>query len=373
MNIVEMLTQQLSGEVGKKLGGMAGLSEQDFSKALGAGLPGLLSGLGSLASNEQGAGKIAEAIRGMDSGVLGNLTGMLGGGALQKGGGALGNLLGGGIVDGLAGAISKATGLNASIVKTILGYLAPLVLSAIGASFQGGKVDASSVSRLFADQNKNIASALPSGMNLGSIPGFNALSSGGSKSSPSPAPAGSDESGLGRFLVPLLLLAIVGVGAFYYFRPTTPTEKENTSPPAEGALSTLQNAAADAADKTKGLIDGAKEKIENAMPNANLLSVKDRLDELLGSVGTELNKITDSASAEASLPTLKNSVLKLESFSATMGMVPAEGKAVINGFVKTQLEKLNPMIEKISSIPGLGDTVKQVIEQLKTALAKFTS
>ncbi len=366
MNIVEMLTQQLSGDLGKKLGGMAGLNEAELTKVLGVGLPGLLSGLGSLASSEQGAGKIADAIRGMDSSVLGNLSDLLKGDAAQKGGGLLGNLLGSGLVDGLAGAISKATGVNQSMIKTILGYLAPIILGAIASSFQGGKVDASSVSRLFADQKNNIAAALPSGMNLGSIQGLQSLAS-ASMSIPATGHSHSAAEGFGRLVLPLIILGIIGIGAFFYFRQSnTPTNNASSNNASSGAtespLSSLQGAAAEATEKTKGLLDSAKDKIENALPDANLMSVKDKLDELIGNVATELGKITDSTTAEETLPKLKNSILKLESFSATMGMVPAEGKAVINGFVKSQLEKLNPIIEQISAIPGLGDSVKQVIE-----------
>lgn len=46
MNIVDLIKQQLAGEVTKKLGGMSGIGEADLQKVIGAGLPSLLSGLG---------------------------------------------------------------------------------------------------------------------------------------------------------------------------------------------------------------------------------------------------------------------------------------------------------------------------------------
>ncbi len=70
MNIVDLIKDQLGGEVSKSLGGLTGIGEGDLSKILSSALPGLLSGLGSMASSKSGAGKIADAIGGLDSGRL---------------------------------------------------------------------------------------------------------------------------------------------------------------------------------------------------------------------------------------------------------------------------------------------------------------
>ena len=78
MNLVDLIKQQLVGEVGKKFGSMTGMGDADLQKTVGAAIPGLLSGLGAVASTKQGAGKIADAIGGMDSSLFGNLAGMLG-------------------------------------------------------------------------------------------------------------------------------------------------------------------------------------------------------------------------------------------------------------------------------------------------------
>ena len=39
--------------------------------------------------------------------------------------------------------------------------------------------------------------------------------------------------------------------------------------------------------------------------------------------------------------------------------------------IKSQLEKLDPIIERISALPGIGDAIKQVLTQLKEKLASF--
>jgi hypothetical protein len=367
MNLVDAIKGQLAGEVTKKLGGMAGLNDSDMTKAIGAGLPGLLSGLGSLASTKQGAGKIADAIGGMDSSMFGNLAGMLGGNMMSKGGGLLSGLLGGTVVDGLATTISKFTGISASMIKPVLGYLAPLVLGSVGSSLKGGRIDADGISRLFSEQKQNISASLPAGLNLDSIPGFQALSSAGA-SRPAPVQASNSSSGggLGSLLLPLILLAAV-VGGVLFFMNRGGQEVKDT-------VGSMQNAAGQAAANAQGAVEGVKDALADAaskVPGLNLDAIKNDLGGMMDQLGGSLGKITDVASAEEALPGLKESIGKLDIFANTVGNMPAEGKSIVGELTKGQMEKLNPIIEKIGGIPGLGDTIKQLLEQLKGILAKL--
>ena len=358
MNLVDVIKQQLAGEVGKKLSSMAGISEGDLQKTIGVALPGLLSGLGSVASTKQGAEKVATAIGGLDSTMFGNLASMLGGGAMQKGGSMLGNLMGAGVVSGLATAISKATGISETLIKTALGFLTPLVLGSIGSSFKGGKIDANGISKLFSEQKQNIAASVPAGLNLDSISGFKALSDVGSAavSAAIKAPAAA-ASGLSGLLVPGVIVAALLAGVMWYL---------NRGPVVADKLS---EAADSATSGAKDVIDSTKDALKNSLPSVDLEKMKGDAAGIFDSLSTDLGKVTDVASAEAALPGLQDSVLKLETLSGAMKILPAEGKAFLGDFVKGQLEKLNPIIEKISAIPGLGDSVTSLIEKLKVVLA----
>ncbi len=360
MNLVDVIKHQLAGEVGKKLSGMAGISEGDLQKTIGVALPGLLSGLGSVASTKEGAEKVANAIGGLDSSMFGNLASMVGGGALQKGGSMLGNLLGGGVVDGLAAAIGKTTGISQALIKTALGYLVPLVLGSIGSSFKGGKIDANGISKLFSEQKQNIAASVPAGLNLDSISGFKALSNAGSAavSAASKAPAAA-ASGLSGLLVPGVIIAALLAAAMWYFN--------KGSAEVDKVTETVGTATSGAKD----VIDSTKDALANSLPSVDLEKMKGDAAGLFDSLSTDLGKVTDVATAEASLPGLQDSVLKLETLSGAMKILPADGTALLGDFVKGQLEKLNPIIEKISAIPGLGDSVKSVLDKLKTVLAEM--
>lgn len=41
---------------------------------------------------------------------------------------------------------------------------------------------------------------------------------------------------------------------------------------------------------------------------------------------------------------------------------------MLAGLMKGQLEKLNPILDKIHAIPGIGDAVKQILNQIKEKL-----
>ncbi len=384
MNIVDVLKQQLGGEVAKKLGGMVGASEGDLTKILGSALPGLLSGLGSMASSKEGAGKIADAIGGMDSSLFGNLAGMLGGSAAAKGGSMLGNLFGASLVDNLSAAISKFTGVNVGIVKMVLGYLTPMILGAVGKSFGGSKVDASSVSRLFSEQKSNIASSLPSGFSLNNIQGFSSLGSAGSSSRlPAPQPAAPSGGGLGKLLLPAIAIAAV-VGLYFYWSNAQKVAKEA----ADGAAMMMKDSvdaagdmaakAADAATQAtesgeKMLSDAAKSMKDGvaslpSFPSVDLDSIKGQFTSLFDGMAGKLGGVTDAAGATELLPDLKDYASKLDGLSTTVSALPAEGKSMIIGLIKSQLDKINPILEKFTGISGLGETVLQAIEQIKDKL-----
>jgi len=372
MNIVDLLKDQLSGQVAKQLGGSVGVNETDLSKVLGAGLPGLLGGLGKLASSKQGAGKIADAIGGMDSSLFGNLAGMLTGGLGKQGGGMLGNLFGSQMVDGLAASISKLTGINAGIVKTVLGYLAPIVLGSIGSTLGGSKPSAAGMMKLFDDQKSNIAGAMPSGFSLDSIPGFQALSS---SSSPSPSTSAAPPPASGnKFLVPAILLAAIG-GLIYYVVGQVPKPADKLTEPAPAmtapAMSGPAMTAPAALPELPKLPSVDADKMLPELPEFDLSGLQTKVTSMLDGLGGKLSGATDAASAEEILPDLTGYAEQIGTVSESLKVLPKEAQSSIGNLIKSQLEKLDPIFEKFTSIPGIGDSVKAVIEQIKTALLQM--
>jgi GTP cyclohydrolase II len=94
MNLVDLVSSQLTGDVLGKLGGLIGANESQTRTASNAAVPALLSALSGLASTNSGADKLASAMGGLDLKTLGNLAGLLGGGQASSLGSTGGDLLG---------------------------------------------------------------------------------------------------------------------------------------------------------------------------------------------------------------------------------------------------------------------------------------
>ncbi|MEQ1830008.1 MAG: DUF937 domain-containing protein [Pirellula sp.] len=371
MNVVDMIKSQLAGEVGKKLGGMLGANESDMGKILSAGLPSVLSGLGTIASSKSGADKLADAVGKMDSSSFGDLGKMLGSNAMSSGGGMLSSLMGGSLVDGIAAAISKYTGINVSMVKMALGYLTPMVLGSVGSTFKGGKVDGAGISKLFSEQKSNIASSMPSGFSLDSVPGFQALAGNVANKAQQATKQVAEEaqSGLGKLLIPAAILGALVLAAVFFL---------NRKP--ADVINDVKNQASAATNSAAGMVDKAKDAVSNTASDAvdaakkalgGADSMKTGMTDMMDGLFSKLEGVKDAAGAEEILPTLKDSLGKLEGMATGVSALPAEGKSMISTLIKSQLDKLNPLIEKISAIPGIGDAIKQVLIQLKDKLASM--
>ncbi|MDZ4851954.1 MAG: DUF937 domain-containing protein [Pirellulaceae bacterium] len=374
MNLTDDLKQQLGGEVAKTLGGMAGVSEGDLTKIIESALPGLLTGLGSLATSKEGAGKLAESIGGMDSTLFGNVADMLGGQMATQGGSMLGKLFGAGLVDNIAAAISKRTGVNHGIVKMILGYITPIIMGCIGKKL-GGKPDAASISRLFAEQKPSIAAAVPSGLSLGNIQGFSTLANPQKESSrPSTRKEFSSNGALGKLLAPVVAFVLL-LGGYFYWN-SNKQAAEILERDASTAMKDAGDAAASMVEHSKDLATGA---LENAvrttqgtignLTNFNIDSFKSDFTGMFDALTGKLGKITDATGADDALPDLKGYASKLDGLTKTVSALPPDGKVMVVELIRSQMIAINPILEKITGIPGTGETVLQVIGQIKDKLA----
>ncbi|MFO0529356.1 MAG: DUF937 domain-containing protein, partial [Planctomycetota bacterium] len=244
MNLVDLLKNQMAGEVTKQLGGMLGTSEADTGNLLKASLPAILAGLGSVASKKDGADKLAQAIGGIDPGMLGNLGKMLGGADAKKGGDLLSGLLGNNMLTSLLPLLAKFVKLDSSLITKALGLIAPLVLSSIGSAFKGQKIDGSGISRLFSEQKGNIASAIPAGLSLASLPGLESLGDVGKMASQAVNQAGRTagkaaqeaSGGLGKLLLPLLALAAIIGGIIWFMNNGAKKVEDAAKGAAKGAV-----------------------------------------------------------------------------------------------------------------------------------------
>ncbi len=222
-NLIDAVKGLFTNELVSKASSFLGESETGVSKAIGGIIPTVLSGLISKTSSHEGAGAVAQmADEHSNSGILGNLGSFFGndgGSLLSKGAGLLGGLFGN-KSDGITSLISNFSGLKSSSITSLLSMALPAVLGLIGKHSTGG---ASGIASLLSSQKDNIAAAMPAGLNLSSVLGnlggsvTNIASEAKATATHYATETEEKSGGAMKFLLPLLLLVVAVMFAWYIF------------------------------------------------------------------------------------------------------------------------------------------------------------
>ena len=377
MNITDLITSQLmSPDVLGKLSGLIGANESQTKTATSAAVPALLNVFGKMASTNSGADQLAKAMGGLDLGMLGNLAGALGGsqasGLGSMGGSLLTSLLGGGNnLSSLVGTIASFAGMQPGIMKTLLTYLAPMVLGMVAKQFTG-KPDASSVSRLFSEQSNNIRGALPKGLSLGDFG-----SASGRPSEPARHGGHSPEpqsAGLPGWLLPLLALGALGLGWYIWnqnkaaneVRPVAVAETEEQIGPVTVKETEI------VATKGKEIIDTVVDQISIDPKFLEAIRVGKNATDLFGGLTSVLKGVTNEETARLAVPELEKLAPMLTSLEEEAGRLPVEEKPAFTDFIGKNLGLLSTMIDKVMLLPGVKDLLGPVVGPMVETLTKMS-
>ena len=375
MNIVDLISSQLSGDVLSKLGGLIGGSQQQTSSATQAAVPALLEVFGKLASSRSGADQLANAMGGLDLSMLGNLAGLLGGGNASSlgniGGSLLSSLLGGGNLTKLIGTLASFVGSQPELMKKLLPYLAPIVLGMVAKQFTG-RPDASGVSRLFSEQASNISAAIPKGLSLADFGSVSPSPSSSQGHGHSHQPA---EAGLPGWLLPLLALAAIGVGAYLWNQNLMKQEPREgvvvVSEEKDGPLTLDRTEVIEEQGNT--IVDTVQEVLTIDPKFVEAIRVGKNATELFGGLTSVLKCVTNEETARAVVPELEKLAPMLGSLETEVGNLPAEDKPAFSEFIGKNLGMLQKVIDTVMALPGvkdvLGPVVAPMIETL-TAMSK---
>ena len=392
MNIVDLVKDQLTSQVLGSLGSLAGTNEAQTKAASAAAVPALLGGLAKLAGNAQGAGQLASALGGLDLGMLGNLAGVLGGANSSKvsnlGGGLLGTLFGNTATSAIVETLASFLGIKGGVARSLLSYLAPVVLGTVAKQLtsSGKSIDASGIQSLFADQGRNIQSAMPAGLSLGDFGSIAKAVSGatsGGASHSSHASHGQQESSGFPSWLPWLALPLIALGAFWFMNKdkgakpvdkgatvTNPTDMMKTM--AEGKKkgeAVAEKAAEKGAEAVKATTDAVSAAVEKATDAIDLTAFGGDVTGLFGKLTDSFKGITDVPTAEAAVPGLKDLAGILEGYKATADKLPEAGKATVKEMVGTNLGTLQPIIDTVLAIPGVGDILRPIVEPMLKTLS----
>lgn len=343
-NLIDLVKDQLGEQVMGQLGGVLGGGAEQNSSAISSAIPGLLSSLTSSGASSSGAEALLGAVNSQDDGILDNLTDLLGGSGqssmMDAGSGVLSTLLGGGGMGALVSAIAGFSGLGKGPAKSLLGLLAPVIISVVKRKLMGsgGGMDVGSLMGMLNGQKDNIAAAMPSGFKL-------------------------DASGSADDVAPVT-------------RPASSVKEANTAPEGKSFLGKLLPIALVIGGLlfaynffTKGGTDKAVDIAKDAVPGN--MDLGQELTGVMGSVTDSLGGITDVASAEAAIPQLDETTSKLGGLVGLMDKLPEAAKAPISGIISSGLPQIQGLIDKVSAIPGVGPIIKPAVDGVMEKLALF--
>lgn len=350
-NVVELVKNEISGEMLGQMGTLLGNDSSKVEAGLASAIPGLLNGLTQRASVPGGADSLFGAVNDQDEGLLGNIGSMLGGDQgntlLQGGVKALTGLLGTSGLGTLGTVLSGVSGLSSGGSKSLLGLVAPIIIGVLKRKVLGGGLNASSLMSLLTDQKSNVDSAMPAGLNQAIsssslLSDFNNNSSGAATRpadySANTTPTASGTSGWKKFL-PVLAIGLLAIGAFKYFT------------------------GGDAVDQVKESGTNAVSSVTDAA-NIDVDGLGKNFTGLFGETTGALEGITDVDSAKSSIPALTGLADKFGGLTGTMDKVPDAAKGPLAGIVSTGLETLTPLLEKIRAIPGVGAVIDPIVQPM---------
>ena len=384
MNIVSMAMNYLGPSIVSKIASSLGVNNTIVNGLISAALPSILGAVTGTSRTGAGAGALFDAIGKMDWGGSDSnvLESALDGGGIAdfaKGGGdMLGGLLGGNVMETLAGALGKSQGVTSEQAGSILGMLGPVALGSLKDQVVDQGLDASGLAQFLGDQQSNIAGAMPAGF-AGELQGLGLFDQLG------------DAAGSVREMAEGL--AEPAQAAYASASETVADTAGAATETVREAVRDVNNAAAGAAKGGVGILPwiiglvavvaggwyflaGSDVPEVPDVPTVEIMAGDTNIGEeftgALDGFTSSLGTVTDAASAEAALPDLEGFGASLDNIGGMVDQLPEAAKGPFAGMIGGALETVTPLIENVLGIEGVGDilgpVLNGVIEKL-TALA----
>lgn len=362
MDLVNEIMDRCSGEVLGQLSSLLNTDDDTAGYAASAAVPSLLAGLASVASQDDGARKVASALKGLGASSMDEVAGMLRGDSeavAQRGSSLLNSLFGENMIAGLATAVGKYSGLASDSIRRLLALLTPMVLGKVAAAWKAKGATPQALTSLLADQRHHIAEAMPAGFSLADVPGWSAV-----KHSAAAAPAtarraaATAETGArsaASWAVPLALGALGLLLIWSFMRPRPDA-----------------NAVADRGARTPAQeVTSLKPVVPDASTAANVAQINDDLRSIFTTAGEVLGDVKDAASAEAARPQLEELSTKIDGIRALLAQLPATGVDSLRTMADKSIVTLKDQANKTLETPGLGADIKALIDQILRKLAEL--
>ncbi len=262
-NLLDMAKSYFNTELVNKASASLGESEGGISKTISALLPSIIGGLADKASSgTDGAGAIAKMASAQhESGILDSIGNFLhhdsNSDLLSKSSGMISSIFGnGGNSNMLTTLISSFAGVKGSSVGTIMSMAVPTLLGLLGRHTAENNIPVSGLASMLGEQKKSAMSMLPAGFSLSSLTGsgnsaasaVSSATSAASHTSSAAAGAVAESAGGGmKWLLPLLLVAGLAAGAYYFFSKSGDKKSETEATPTTSTDTSHTNTGTDTA------------------------------------------------------------------------------------------------------------------------------
>ncbi len=168
--------------------------------------------------------------------------------------------------------------------------------------------------------------------------------------------------GLGKILIPgAVIAAIVGAGIFFMNSGKNEPKKAESEP---------VDVAKGMRGQRRGMIELAPASITAPM---SIKTMKAGLTEIIEDLLTNLDGVKDSESAERALPGLKEIVTKIDAMGHGLNTLSSNERTKVDELLLTQIEKLNPVIDRINAMPEMGNAIQPLLEQARQKLVSYTN
>lgn len=332
MSIVDIIKDQLSGDLIGKLSAAVGESEEKTTAAAGAAVPAVLSSLANMVLSGKGLESLLEAIRGYDGFNPAEPLPPPAGDpadADAPGGDILGSLLGFNL-SALVGILSRFSGVGATVIRSLLGYLGPIILSAVAAQLKAkGGLTPANLTSFLAAEKPSITAALPHGLSLADLPSIPGVPT----SVPTPS---TSQSGMPPWLIPAMIVGFLALAAYFTFMAPPPED------PAPGAIRSAPKSA-----------DELARTLSDTYAGANRI----------------LARVTDPATAEAAAPAIEALNTLLDNLKVSSGYFQDDARTAIAEVTRKHLDPLRSIVGKVLEIPGVAEKLRPTLEVLLARLA----
>ena len=367
-NLVSQIMDFLTPDIISKIAGYFGLDRYSTQKAIGASVPAILAGLVGLSSKPEGAKQLSTVLTQQPSGALDNLRSLASGSeqrtVAENGAGLLSSLFGGGMFNGLAGAVGKFAGIGEGTSKSLLGMLAPLALGSVAQQQRQAGLDANGLANYLASQKDNIAAAMPSGFS-NMLSGTGLLDSLGDVWRSGSAAA---SAGAGRFATSAgEATADVRRAAQYAARDTSSAQSSGWLPWALGLL-VLAGLAWWLTSQPAQRV--AEQPATTASQNLTVggVNISGQVTSAINSMKSALQGVSDTTSAQAALPRLQQAAAQLDNVSGLATQLPSSGRNALASRVASEIPALDRDFNTVMARPEIAAVLGPEINGLRSKL-----